>query len=40
MLDRFNFPMEFSKLFDSLTQEGNKEYLNLYFRKKIPLICF
>ena len=23
--------MEFSKLFDSLTQEGNKEYLKLIF---------
>ena len=32
--------VEFSKLFDSLTQKGNKEYLKLTFCKEIPLYCF
>ena len=32
--------MEFSKLFHSLTQKGNKEYWSLLFYKEIPLSCF
>ena len=32
--------MEFSKLFNSLTQKRNKETRSLLFCKEIPLSCF